>query len=396
MPISVYIYMDLAFTWALLLSALSAYFVLTGTGRKSILFAALALAFALGGYQAYVGFTAAIIVITLILRLLRGESAQGCLKAAGRALLMGGVGCLLYLFFMSGMQVLYHTPMADYSGANEVGLSNTISNLGHSLRSVYGDFVKYLLKDTNYRNLFFLPLCCIVILLCFGRTIALVRKKGKKEAAFGLVLMIMLPLAMNLVTIITPERSTSSLMSHQMQLLLPFLFALLEISKTTIEEKVWKSLKFVTSILSTLLCWSCVLTAYATHASVAYMYQYMKAYAIPLLARVQEDGEYSSGDRILFAGLPDEEKIQSMNPLYKYSYRYRAVFWDGEYGVLTCWPRYIQYYLSMDTGFISADEYHEVLDSEKFAEMNCYPEIDSIAKIGDIMVVKLESAPPRN
>ena len=52
-----YIYMDLAFTWALLLSALSAYFVLTGTGRKSILFAALALAFALGGYQAYVGFT---------------------------------------------------------------------------------------------------------------------------------------------------------------------------------------------------------------------------------------------------------------------------------------------------------------------------------------------------
>ena len=50
----------------------------------------------------------------------------------------------------------------------------------------------------------------------------------------------------------------------------------------------------------------------------------------------------------------------------------------------------------MDTGFISADEYHEVLDSEKFAEMNCYPEIDSIAKIGDIMVVKLESAPPRN
>ena len=126
------------------------------------------------------------------------------------------------------------------------------------------------------------------------------------------------------------------------------------------------------------------------------MYQYMKAYAIPLLARVQEDGEYSSGDRILFAGLPDEEKIQSMNPLYKYSYRYRAVFWDGEYGVLTCWPRYIQYYLSMDTGFISADEYHEVLDSEKFAEMNCYPEIDSIAKIGDIMVVKLESAPPRN
>ena len=122
----------------------------------------------------------------------------------------------------------------------------------------------------------------------------------------------------------------------------------------------------------------------------------MQTYATGILVRLQTVKGYSEKTKIMFLGIPDENAVQQNNPIYEFGMKSVSVFWNGEYGVLTCWPKYMQNYMAIDTGSFTADEYHRVLDSNQFAEMPCYPKEGSIQYFEDFFIVKIEDDPPRN
>lgn len=388
-----YIYMDLAYSCALVLSTLSAYcFLRYYNNFKKMALASLLLAVSLGAYQSYIGFTATIIMMYLILKLIRGEPI---LKIGLYALLMGVGGCISYLVVLNFLQAFHHVTMADYSGANEIGIANSLNHLGESIKTIYTDFYSYITAGINYRNVLLLLICGIIVIYSIHWITFFARRKKIASTCMLLLCFFSLPLCMNIVTIIAPKHATSSLMSHQIQLILPFLFALLE-NAAVGNRSAGKIAVSLSVISGTLLCWSCIITAYATHSSMAFVYQYMEHYTTSILAKIYSDAVYEPNSRILLVGYPDEKEIQRSNPLYDYSYHYSAIFWNGEYGTLTCWQKYILYYFSIDTGTISTDEYHMIIGSPEFSNLSCYPNENSIDRIGDIVFIKLQDSPPKD
>ena len=388
-----YIYMDLAYSWALLFSSLSAFLILCANRKWHYIPAAFALALALGGYQTYIGFTAAIIMMALILKLLQGESIRNCLKIGLCALLTGAGGCALYFGILKFLQWANKISMSDYSGADEISLFNILSHLGESIKSTYLDFFNYYFSTIAYRHVFFIPLCAVGVILYLYSMVILAMRKEILRVCVLTLLLATVPVCMNVITIIFPDRSINFLMSHQMQLAIPFIFAWAENGNIKFGKKLFFT---AVALLGAATCWCCTLAAYATHASIVYVYQYMERYSATLLDRIYESGDYSPDVRILFAGVPDEVQIQKMNRIYQYGYKWAAIFWESEFGVLTCWPSYFRYYCFTDIGTVSSEEYHQILQSSEFANMECYPGEDSIQLIDDILVVKIEDDPPCN
>lgn len=387
-----YIYMDLAFSLALLFSSLSAYCILHFHGKKSFIGAILLLATGLGGYQSYIGFTAAIIILTLLLRLIRGMTFREFFHQLQRSLAMGILGCLLYITILKINFLIFNVQMSSYSGADKIGILNTLTRLPESFVNIYIDFFEYYTINTAHRNVWFVLLLSITVLILVLRIGKLIYQKNFKEAFTALFCIIVLPISMNLVVLIVPDHSTSVLMSHQMQLLIPFALTLLQPDSNYIFEKVST---ICITVLSGIICWNCLLVAYATHYSVGFSYQYTETLSRNILAQVQNMEGYTPDTRILYAGIPDEEAIQKNNPIYKYSMQHPSVFWNDEYGLLTCWPNFNKYYLAVDTGVFTKEEYHNVLDSAEFQNMPCYPSSGAIQFIGNDIVVKLQELPPR-
>lgn len=395
-----YIYMDLAYSWSLLFSTLSAYLILNAKKRIHYLLAILTLALSLGGYQSYIGFTATIIMMSLIIKLIQGETIGDCTRRGFYSVVCGLCGGILYLLILKGMQLAYNTPMSDYKGANKVSIFHSLRSFKGSLTNMYKDFLSYCFDGTAYRNKSFVPLCLLGILIYILILATFINLRKYTTGLVLLTLLTTLPVCMNITTLIVPESTSTLLMSHQMQLVIPFVFSLVD--NTHIihnpflrlqEATKRKFLLYFTSFFAAMVCWSCILSAYATHSSIVYIYHYMEHYSASILSRIYESEEYYSNSRILFAGIPNETEIQQSNPLYQYGYKWPAVFWNAEMGALNHWPRYLQYTYSIDIGYVSSEEYHKILQSDEFIDMQCFPHQNSIQMIDDILVVKIQDNP---
>lgn len=220
----------------------------------------------------------------------------------------------------------------------------------------------------------------------------LVRRR-KSQAVVMAVLALLLPLAINLVDVVVPG-TINTLMSHPMQMMVPFALVLAERETGPVW---WKRLvRFGAGAAVVLVCWLSTVVAYATYQTVAMAYRYVDTLTDAILMRVLNDTDYTSDTRVLIAGLPDESEAQEFNFLYdKSAYTKNMVFWDGTAGVLGNWKHYIYDYHGLWIGEVSTEEYYDIIDSEAFAEMPVYPAEGSLQLFDDILVVKLEQEPPR-
>ena len=382
-----YVYTAVPYGVALLTATLSAYLILQHKEKYYIVISAILLALGLGCYQSYVGFAAGIIICTLILRLIKDNDAIQTLKTGGAALIMGVIGGSLYLLFWKFFKAYYSVSAASYGGASRIGLRNVLINLLSSVRNAYKDFFRYYFNTNCHRNIFF----CIVLLMIVILIIAL---KNKITIKCGVVaLLLFVPLAFNFVDIIATERNINVLMGHQMQLVIPFLFALIECSG--FKQTIRKGLNYVSVLAVTAICIVFMVRAFATYKTVDLSYRYVETVAEPIVQHIISQSDYTSESRIAFIGYPDESRIQKANPLQNMSYfRQSAVFWYS----MDCrviWKQFILTTFGVDSGWISKQEYDAILDSEQFQGMACYPEEGAIQKIDDIWVVKFMDNPTR-
>ena len=204
---------------------------------------------------------------------------------------------------------------------------------------------------------------------------------------------LLLPLAINIVDVLI-EGNINVLMSHPMQLMVPFALVLAEQARGC---NAWEKLARVgAGAVAVVLCWLCTVTAYASYRTVALAYEYVDTLSTAILTRVFNSTDYTSDTRVLIAGLPDESEAQKFNFLFdKSAYTKNMVFWDGRAGVLGNWKHYLYDYHGVWIGEVDTDEYYDIIDSEAFKEMPVYPAEGSLEKFDDILVVKLEENPPR-
>ena len=305
---------------------------------------------------------------------------------------MGLLGGGLYFAILQIEIRRYDVALSSKGGLSSFGAGSLAANLMQGVAQAYRDFIAYFTKGPNHTGKALLLLLLGAGVLLFLGWLRLVRRK-KWQAAVMAVLALLLPLAINLVDVVVPG-TINTLMSHPMQMMVPFALALAE---REVGPKWWKNLVwFGACAAAVLVCWLSTVVCYATYQTVAMAYRYVDTLTDAILTRVLNDPAYTADSRVLIAGLPDESEAQEFNFLFdKSAYTKNMVFWDGTSGVLGNWKHYIYDYHGLWIGEVSTDEYHAILDSEEFSEMPVYPEEGSLKKFDDILVVKLEEDPPR-
>lgn len=386
------IYMAYDYGFCMVTTTLAAYLVLTRTGVLDFVAAVLCLALGLGGYQAWIGFTSGIVVMTLLLDCGQELPLRQLGRRFGKAAAMGLLGGALYFAVLQVEIRRYDVALSSKGGLSGFGAGSLVSNLGQGVVQAYRDFAAYFTKGPNHTGKALLLVLLGAALLLLLSWLRLVRRR-KPQAVVMAVLALLLPLAINLVDVVVPG-SINVLMSHPMQMMVPFALVLAERETGPLW---WKRLvRFGAGAAVVLVCWLSTVMAYASYQTVAMAYRYVDTLTDAILTRVLNSTDYTPDTRVLIAGLPDESEAQKFNFLYdKSAYTKNMVFWDGTAGVLGNWKHYIYDYHGLWIGEVSTDEYYDIIDSEAFGEMPVYPAEGSLQTFGDILVVKLEEDPPR-
>lgn len=376
-----YIYMDMAYSLGVLLASISAYAIIN---RKYVV-ATIWLSITLGCYQSYIGFTATILFFYLIKRILEDDSDFKVIVVdAVRYFIAGISGCVLYLIVLTINFSLFRISFSDYGGASSIGLQNSISKLGPSIKEAYLSFAHFYFNGSILSIVYSLLFLAVIILIC-GKRISFFKK------FLSILLLFVLPIVMNCVILVAPDHEISLLMQHQCVLIIPFLF-------TFIEEEIMPALGKINQVIIALCSVICLVygvKGFCTQYSVNYVQKYADLYASSAITYILNSEDYEQGDRILFAGALNEYEIQKNNALYQYSsFKKNAVVGDYKYAILSSWKNYLNSRLSFDIGTVTSEEYDNIVHSEEFIHMKCYPNKNAIVKMGNIYVVKVDATPP--
>ena len=382
-----------SYGFSMLLTTLAAYLVLARRGWHWFAAAVVCLALGLGGYQAWVGFTAGIVVMTLLLDCSAEMPLPQLLRRLGRAAAMGLLGGALYFAVLQVETRRAGVPLSSKGGLSEFGAGSLLGHLGQGVLQAYRDFAAYYTSGPNHTGKARLLVLLGAVLLGALFCVRLLRRRQWQQAVAALVLALALPLAVDLVDVVV-EGEVNTLMSHPLQMVIPFALALAWRAGGPLW---WRRLvRLGAAAAVVLVCWLGTVVAYASYQTVAMAYRYVGTLTDAILTRVLNDPAYDSDKRVLIAGLPDESEAQKFNFLFdKSAYTKNMVFWDGTAGVLGNWKHYIYDYHGLWIGEVSTDEYYDIIDSEAFEAMPVYPAEGSLQTFGDILVVKLEEDPPR-
>lgn len=386
------VHLALCFSLAALLAVAGVCLAWKCRDLTGFVLAVVCLACSMGGYQAYVGFAAGIALLTVVLECLRLQPLRGILAGVGRVAAAGGMGGALYLVIMRAELLRYGTTMADYCGADQVGLGKSLALLGPSLTHAYEDFFAYCRMDTAHIGQAFWNLLVITALFA---VVWYIRRLLPHPAHLGLlvVAVLLLPVAFNIIDVIATDVRMDRLMSYPMQVLLPFCFAVWELPQS---GRLARLRHGAAIVLTAVVCWLFAISATATYRTVELSYRYVGSLTDSILNRILADPGYTSDSKLLMAGFPDENRVQQSNALFWFSqYKRSLLFWDGTHGILDCWPTYLYDYHGVDTHGVTLEEYEQIVDSEAFDAMPVYPEEGSIAQFGETFVVKLQEDPPR-
>lgn len=386
------VHLTLSFALSMLLAVATVWLAFCQPSPFRFVLAVICMAFSMGGYQAYVGIAAGLTLLSVMLACLRTEPLRPTLLAAGRMLGVGVLGGALYFGITKLEQLRYNTTMADYCGADQISLGQSLAQLRPSLAHAYGDFFSYFKMETGHIGTWLwrlLVLTAVFGLVCRG--LALVKRPV--YLALLAVCTALLPLACNVIDVIAPDVQVDRLMSYPLQFVLPFCLAVWALPAA---PRVNRLTRAVGTVLTALVCWLFAISATATYRTVALSYEYVGTLTDSILNQVMADPDYTADNRLLMAGFPDETRVQDANALYWYSqYQRSPLFWGGTHGILDCWPTYLYDYHGFNAGGVTLAEYENIVSSAEFAAMPVYPQAGSITYFGDVLVVKLEENPPQ-
>lgn len=202
---ALYIFCFDSYCIAMLLSTLAVYMII----KKKYIFAIISIASSLALYQAYISMTVTLLIIYYI-----NETIDNKLdiKEFIKNILIIFVGMIIYYLCLKIGMKIFHRTLADYKGANELGLT-TIINMPKNIILCYRDFYDYLFKDNIIINSFYKRnIYNMIIIFCFiFILIKILKRKTIKQNIITILLLMILPISICIINIIASGTNIISL-----------------------------------------------------------------------------------------------------------------------------------------------------------------------------------------
>lgn len=373
---------------AVLLAVLAV--LLTKKYRWGFLPGGLCLAFSLGIYQSYLPFA----VLLCLYGIYQIGASEGVLRDKIKKVFcyagMGAIGVAAYYVILRILLWIQGKELASYQGINGMGSAPRTGMAGTVLQ-MYRDFLAFTLKGKVFMNNIFawgamllLGLCTMWILIFLCR-----QKKWWKSVWFFAIIAITaagLPIAMNLILIISPDVTYHLLMRYQWVLLPICMVAAISRNSDRLPWIAWLGMA-----CGVVLAFNYAVTDQIAYSNLEKKYEKTYAYCIRLLDRIEQTEGYYQGIPIAMIGVVGDEPYPVTDLTAEVTSGMIGIGGDSLLYTGANYQAFIQNYLGATLNILPPEAMAEMYYSEAYREMESFPGADSIRIIDGIMYIKTEN-----
>lgn len=357
---------------------------------KYFLVSALAAACAMGIYQAYLAFAAALALCCVIKDFL--DDNADIIKSFWNAVKLLGVlilGIAQYFLILQIFLKVKNLTLWSYRGIDTMGLDG---NLIDSLLNTYKEFIAYFVvpDSVNYITGFFTALHGLLIVLAAAALIQhLIDRRLYREPLRMVLLVIsvgLIPMAFNAIRLLSE-------MSPNMKHSYVFVYILAVFLIGKVDRKAWRYALCGIGMMIVLVCAQIANIAYTSSATA---HRATESYATNLVGRIESVSGYNHEmEVVIIGGFPKETYYNGVEA-FKIVEHYSCMSSN-----VVPLNKHIYYYLNdwLNVPWQEPDEeiMIAVAESEEFKSMPLYPDDGSVKIIDGRVVVKIaESYTPKS
>lgn len=388
-----YLFMVEIYMTSLLLAVLSVW--LSTKWKYGFIPGSLCVALSLGNYQSYIGVTVSLIIIYIIKEIIDKKKEKDILKNVLKLFIMGIIGILLYFIILKIVLLINKTTLSNYKGANSMGIP-PINEWSSLLLRTYKHFIGYFIGKSYFRVSITESIIRILSILL---TTILLFTNIKKEKIYKnkiniillTIIIILIPLAFNIVDFMAYKAELTSLQIYCFSSLYILIILVLDKTKS-------KYLNTITRILIIIICIMNFITVNKYYFKQETYYKYTENFNNRLLNKIESTEGYYYGIPIIFKGEVNSNFYKELCtlPNTNDNITFDQSLWGGKYiGYLDLYTysndKKIFTMINNEFGVNlnrASDEQRDIIKNNKeYENMNSYPEKDSIKIINGILVV---------
>ena len=355
--------------------------------KRGFLAGGVALAFSMGIYQSYLSFTMLLSLYGAAMLLLSKEAVREKLKGICNYLFMGVIGVGLYYLLLQILLKIQGKELASYQGINGMGTAG--GGFLTTVKEIYGDFLSFSARSgILFKNIFSLlafGLLCGLVLLLLIKLIV----KEKKYTDFWLYVTILLlaaavPVAANVILIVSPEVNYHLLMRYQ--------WVLCPILPVALADKYGKDSlsRWILLLAGGVLVFHYALTDNIAYSNLEKKYEKTYAYCLRLADRMEQTEGYYPGIPIAMIGVVSETQYPVTDITGDVTGSITGTTGDYLLYTRTNYQAFFKHYLGITVNLVSDEEMIEIYDSEEYRDMGTFPQQDSLKVVDGILYIKLE------
>lgn len=386
---------------ALLLAVLSV--LLTKKYRMGFLPGAVCLAFSMGCYQAYLPFAILLCIYCILICVAEEKDIKHKIKSCLNYLYMGIAGCGLYFIILHLLLKTQGKELASYQGIDSGIGGNAVSQAGilSTIKAMYADFFAFTMKNPALHNNLFTTTALIVLVavtaLVLFRLCA-VRKWWKNPMFFVIIglLVVCLPLASNVILLISPDANYHLLMRYQW-VLYPILLMTFCARYAGTNADRMTGWKIPVVVEWCVLCAVFVLVfSYAVTDNIAYSnlqkrYEKTYAYCVRLLDRIEQTEGYYQGIPIAMVGVVGDEQFPLTDITGKVTSGMIGMSGDSLLYTGANYQAFMQNYLGATLNFMTPEEMAPFYYTEEYIAMDSFPGPESTKVVDGVLYVRTEN-----
>lgn len=378
---------------ALLLAVLSV--LLTKKYRYGFAAGGVCLAFSMGTYQAYLAFAILLSIYSVVICFIEQGTIKEKIKTCLNYLYMGILGCGLYLIILQVLLKIQGKVLDTYQGISGLGDGRAAEEgILSTLTGMYTDFFSFTLKNNILSNNIFSDTALLLMAVIVAATVLSLcfqRKWWKNPFFFAIIglLILGLPLATNVILLISPQVNYHLLMRYQW-VMYPILF----LAFTDRYDRKGRTGSFVEWGM---LCAVFVLVFnYGVTDNIAYSnlqkrYEKTYAYCLRLLDRIEQTEGYYQGIPIAIVGVVGDDEFPLTDITREVTAGMIGISGDGLLYTGTNYQAFMQNYLGATLNFMTPEETAEIYFSEEYIAMDSFPGPGSTKVVDGILYVRTEN-----
>ncbi len=370
---------------AVLLSVLAVYLV--EKKKWGVVAGGIVLAFSMGIYQAYLPICILLCLYKVILILLKETQVREKIKAILSYLYMGVLGVTLYYVILRVLLMVQKKELASYQGIDGMtGLS-----VG-SIVDMYRDFLEFVFKGKVLFNNIFSLLALLIIGVLFVWTLVQVvcKKKLYKSVWLYVVvvgILLVIPLATNIILMISPGVTYHTLMRYQYVIFLMVMVAFVEKYLEVKKEAVQTGFVVATAVL----IFNFVVTDNIAYSNLEKKYEKTYAYCLRLADRMEQTEGYYQGIPVAMIGVLSDNEYPLTDVTGDITSKLLGIYGDTLLYTSENYKAFFANYLGISINLVPISDMTDIYNSKEYWEMDSFPKKNSMQVVDGILYVKTEN-----